>query len=152
VGHRPGQDEIEHLADMVGIIDQGKLLREGPLDELLRDAGQIKVRVPVSDMPRTAQILKQLTGGKQLFGTDSGPEAGWFQVAFDPGRIGDVSRALAEAGIYATGLQAGSDLETVFLQLTHGAQAVAPPPGMAPPAMPPGPPSPLPPPGSLPPP
>ena len=43
-------DEVEQLADVVGIIDQGRLLREGPLEELLRDAGQVKVRVPVADM------------------------------------------------------------------------------------------------------
>jgi ABC-2 type transport system ATP-binding protein len=145
-------DEVEHLADVVGIIDQGKLLREGPLDELLRDAGQVKVRVPVTDMPRTAQILTHVAGDKQLFGTDSGPQAGWFQLAFDPARIGEISRALAEAGIYPTGLQAGSDLETVFLQLTHGAQAAAPPSRIPTPDLPPGPPSPLPPPGSVPPP
>ncbi len=99
---------------------------------------------------RTLLLLKRLAGGKQLFGTDSGPQAGWLQVAFDPARIGEISRALAEGGIYATGLEAGSDLETVFLQLTHGAQP-APPPGVAAPGSPTGPPSPLPPPGSVPP-
>jgi ABC-2 type transport system ATP-binding protein len=143
-------DEVEQLADVVGIIDQGKLLREGSLDELLRDAGQVKVRVPVGDMARAAGILRQLAGGKPLFGMDSGPQAGWFQVAFDPARAGEISKALAEAGIYPTGLQAGSDLETVFLQLTHAAAAqAAPAPGVSP-AEPP-PPSPLPPPGSVPP-
>jgi ABC-2 type transport system ATP-binding protein len=143
-------DEIEQLADVVGIIDQGKLLREGPLDELLRDAGQVKVRVPVADMTRAADVLRRLAGDKQLYGTDSGPQAGWFQVGLDPARVGEVSKALAEAGIYPTGLQAGSDLETVFLQLTHAAAAAA----ALPPDMQPGgppPPSPLPPPGSVPP-
>ncbi len=147
-------DEVEQLADVVGIIDQGKLLREGPLDELLRDAGQVKVRVPVGDMAQAATILRRVAGDKQLFGTDSGPQAGWFQVSFDPGRVGEISKALAEAGIYPTGLQAGSDLETVFLQITHAAAAAAAlPPGTPPGAAPAGPPppSPLPPPGTVPP-
>ena len=137
-------DEVEQLADVVGIIDQGRLLREGPLDELLRDAGQIKVRVPVADMPQAASIITGLAGDKQLYGTDNGPQAGWFSVALDPARIGEVNRALAEAGIYATGLEAGSDLETVFLQLTQAATAD----GQSPP---PDGPAPLPPPGSVPP-
>ena len=146
--------EVEQLADVVGIIDHGRLLREGPLDELLRDAGQVKVRVPVGDMAQAATILRRVAGDKQLFGTDSGPQAGWFQVSFDPGRVGEISRALAEAGIYPTGLQAGSDLETVFLQITHAAAAAAAlPAGTSPGAAPPGPPppSPLPPPGTVPP-
>jgi hypothetical protein len=101
-------------------------------------------------MTRAADILRRLAGDKQLYGTDSGPQAGWFQVGLDPARVGEVSKALAEAGIYPTGLQAGSDLETVFLQLTHAAAAAA----ALPPDMQPGgppPPSPLPPPGSVPP-
>ena len=35
-----------------------------------------------------------------------------------PGRASEVNRALAEAGIYASGLEPGSDLESVFLELT----------------------------------
>jgi hypothetical protein len=58
-------------------------------------------------------------------------------VGFDPARIGEVNRALAEAGIYATGLEAGSDLETVFLQLTHAATVAAVPGEAAPTPLPP---------------
>ncbi len=39
-------------------------------------------------------------------------------VAVDQGRSAEVNRALAEAGIYAAGIEAGSDLESVFLELT----------------------------------
>jgi ABC-2 type transport system ATP-binding protein len=142
-------DEVEQLADVVGIIDQGRLLREGPLEELLRDAGQVKVRVPVADMARAAAIIRGIAGDKQLFGTDSGPQAGWFQVGLDPARIGEVNRALAEAGVFATGLETGSDLETVFLQLTHAAAVLAVPGEGAPAPLPP--PSSEPPPSSVPP-
>ena len=37
--------EVELLADVVGIIDRGRLLREGDLQQLLEDAGRVKVRV-----------------------------------------------------------------------------------------------------------
>jgi hypothetical protein len=33
-------------------------------------------------------------------------------------RAAEVNRALTKAGIYASGLEAGSDLESLFLQLT----------------------------------
>jgi ABC-type multidrug transport system ATPase subunit len=118
-------DEIEQLADVVGIIDQGRLRREGPIEELLRDAGQVRVRVPVAEMPRAAELIKRLAGDRQLYGVDSGPRAGWFQVALDPARAGELNKALAEAGIFATGLESGSDLETVFLKLTQPGVAPA---------------------------
>jgi ABC-2 type transport system ATP-binding protein len=112
--------EVEQLADVVGIIDRGRLLREGPLEELVRDTGQVRVRVPVADMPRAAEVLRRLAPDRQLYGVDSGQRAGWFHVLFDPARAGEINRALAEAGIYAIGLEAGNDLETLFLQLTGG--------------------------------
>jgi ABC-2 type transport system ATP-binding protein len=120
--------EVEQLADVVGIVDRGRLLREGPLTDLLRDTGQVRVRVAVDEMPRAAEVLRRLAPDRQLYGVDRGQQAGWFHVVFDPARSAEVNRALAEAGIYATGLEAGSDLETVFLRLTGG---TAPPPGAA---------------------
>src|SRR5207237_9809991 len=38
--------EVQVLADMVGIIAAGKLVREGSLDALLGDQGVVRVRVP----------------------------------------------------------------------------------------------------------
>jgi len=121
--------EVEQLADIVGIVDRGRLLREGPLEQLVRDTGQIRVRVAVEEMPRAADILRRVAPDRQLYGIDRGPRAGWFHVTFDPARAAEVNRALAEAGIYAMGVEAGNDLETLFLQLTGGVTPGAPPPG-----------------------
>jgi ABC-2 type transport system ATP-binding protein len=115
--------EVEQLADVVGIIDRGRLLREAPLAELIRDSGQVRVRVAVDEMSRAADVLRRLAPDRQLYATDSGPQAGWFQVTIDPARVGEINRALAEAGIYAAGLEAGSSLETLFLQLTQAQPA-----------------------------
>ena len=38
--------------------------------------------------------------------------------AIDPARGAEVNRALVERGIYASGLEAGTNLETLFLDLT----------------------------------
>ena len=56
------------------------------------------------------------------------PELAWLTARIAADRAAEVNRALADAGIYASGLEAGSDLESLFLQLTA---PPAPPPGQA---------------------
>lgn len=115
--------EVEQLADVVGIIDRGRLIREGPLADLLETSGHVRVRVARAEMLAAAPILRSLAPDRQLYGVDSGPQEGWFTVALEPSRSAEVNRALGEAGIYATGLEAGNDLEALFMELTRHAQA-----------------------------
>jgi hypothetical protein len=42
----------------------------------------------------------------------------WLTARVAADKAAEMNRALAEAGIYASGLEAGSDLESLFLQLT----------------------------------
>jgi ABC-2 type transport system ATP-binding protein len=126
--------EIELLADVVGIIDRGRLLREGDLQQLLADAGRVKVRVAVDEMPRAADVLRQLAPERPLYGVDSGDQAGWFTVGISPDRSAEINRALVAAGIYASGLEPGSDLESIFLELTGTGAAVHDRPDQASPA------------------
>ncbi len=49
----------------------------------------------------------------------SGAEDGWLTVRIETGRAAEVNRVLARAGIFASGLEAGSDLESLFLELTR---------------------------------
>ena len=135
--------EIELLADVVGIIDHGRLIREGPLAELLEASGRVRVRVVPDDMTKAAEVLRRLAPDRPLYGVDSGENAGWFTVGIAPARATDLNRALAGAGVYASGLEPGSDLESLFLELTGTGGAIAAP--LAPPAVtsapqPPGPP------------
>jgi ABC-2 type transport system ATP-binding protein len=118
--------EIEQLADVVGIIDRGRLIREGPLAQLLADAGRVRVRVAPEEMARAAEILRRLSPERPLYGLDSGDQAGWFTVHIEPQRASEVNRALTDAGIYASGLEPGSDLETVFLEVTGPGGTVEP--------------------------
>jgi ABC-type multidrug transport system ATPase subunit len=143
--------EVEQLADVVGIIDRGKLIREGALDKLLDDAGRVRVRVDPGQMSQAAAILRDIAPGRPLYGEDAGDRAGWFTVNVSPDRAADINRALSAAGIYASGLEPGSDLESIFLEIT-GTGAVIherpdegmPPPGPQGPMPPPGPQGPLP--------
>ena len=110
--------EVEQLADVVGIIDRGRLIREGNLEQMLEEAGRVRVRVDPSQMSQAATVLGNFAPGRPLYGVDSGDDAGWFTVSVPPNRAADMNRALAEAGIYASGLEPGSDLETIFLEIT----------------------------------
>jgi ABC-2 type transport system ATP-binding protein len=116
--------EVEQLADVVGIIDRGKLIREGDLNKLLEDTGRVRVRVDPADMPRAGEILRQIAPDRPLYGEDSGERAGWFTVNVPADRATEINRALAQAGIYASALEPGSDLETLFLEVTGTGTAV----------------------------
>jgi hypothetical protein len=58
-------------------------------------------------------------------------------VSVPPRRAAELNQALSEAGIFASGLEPGSDLETIFLEITgpggqvhdRPALGVEPPPG-----------------------
>jgi len=110
--------EIELLADVVGIIDRGRLIREGQLEKLLEDAGRVRVRVEPAQMAQAAAILGAIAPDRPLYGIDSGDQAGLFTVNVPVARAAEINRALAEAGIYASGIEPGSDLETIFLEVT----------------------------------
>ncbi|MDL2334616.1 MAG: ATP-binding cassette domain-containing protein [Chloroflexota bacterium] len=120
--------EVEMLADVVGIIDHGRLLREGPLHDLLEAAGRVRVRVAPEDMTKAAAVLREFAPDRPLYGVDSGDQAGWFTVGIAPARAAEINRALVGAGIYAAGLEPGSDLESIFLELTGRTGTVAAPP------------------------
>jgi len=110
--------EVQQLADMVGIISAGRLVREGSIQSLLKSEGVVRVHVAATEALATRDILAALAGADAVEIDD--PMAAWLTVRLDPKRAGEVTQALAERGIYLSGLEAGSDLESLFLQLTGG--------------------------------
>jgi len=110
--------EVQVLADVVGIIARGKLVREGSLASMLSDQGVVRVRVPRAEEAAARTILGRLGSTDAVAGeADADP---WLAVHVQADQAGIVNRALAEAGIYATGLESGTDLELLFLELTGG--------------------------------
>jgi ABC-2 type transport system ATP-binding protein len=116
--------EIQQLADVVGIIDRGKLVRQGNLAELLAETGHVRVRVPSADLGAARTVLEQLAGPGGVTddagGGATGTQDGWISVRVAPDQAVSVNRALAEQGIYASGLESGNDLESFFLSMTGG--------------------------------
>ncbi|MEX1170034.1 MAG: ATP-binding cassette domain-containing protein [Chloroflexota bacterium] len=112
--------EVQQLADVVGIIAAGRLVREGHMEELLLGESVVRVRVGPTELQRATAVLSQLApehGVTQMTGDD-----GWLSVRVEPDRAAEVNRALATAGIYVSRLETGSDLESLFLSLTGGPQ------------------------------
>jgi len=83
--------------------------------------------VAASEVDRAVAALAPLGIAARDDGSDDGrpagpaTETGWLVVPIEPARAAEVNRALASAGIFASGLESGSDLESLFLELTSPA-------------------------------
>jgi ABC-type multidrug transport system ATPase subunit len=125
--------EVQQLADVIGIVDRGKLVREGRLEQLLNEGSLVRVRVSQDEVPRAMELLGQLQVTAERDSSEAA-QVGWLTVRVAPDRAAEINRALAQGGVYASAIESGNDLETVFLQLTASAP---PPPSQAGPAGPP---------------
>jgi len=106
------------MADVVGIIAAGKLVREGPLKELLAMQDVVKVRVRPNLTDAAIKTLAPLGTAERLTETDR--DEGWLAVHVAAEQAEAVNQVLAGAGIFASGLESGNDLEMLFLELTGG--------------------------------
>jgi ABC-2 type transport system ATP-binding protein len=111
--------EVQVLADVVGIIAAGKLVREGTLASLLRDQGVVRVRVRSEEVAAASAELGRLASVEVRSADDTGHQ--WLAVHLEPSRAAEVNQRLAEARVYASGLESGTDLELLFLELTGSA-------------------------------
>ena len=113
--------EVQQMADVVGIIASGRLVREGSMQELLASEGIVRVRVQPEEVPAAAATLGRLTTPERVSAPASG--TGWISVQVTPDRSSQVNRALAQVGIYAAEMSIGNDLEELFLTLTGESSA-----------------------------
>jgi oleandomycin transport system ATP-binding protein len=112
-------DEADQLADLITVIDHGKVIASGRPDELKRRAGgqTLQVRPTLaSDVDRVAGILLELTG--VVPGRDA--DTGLLSTPVDnPVLLSTVVRKLDAAGITADELALRlPSLDDVFLALT----------------------------------
>ncbi|HEX6547199.1 MAG TPA: ABC transporter ATP-binding protein [Candidatus Dormibacteraeota bacterium] len=106
--------EVEQMCTRVGVIQKGKLVAEGAIDELRGEAG-IYVRAQPEDQAKA--VLERILGADAVK-----PDADrGFRVTADPGRAPEINRELVAAGIGVFELRpAERSLEDVFLELTGG--------------------------------
>ena len=115
--------EVQQLADVIGIVANGRLVREGPIDKLLVGEGEVRVRVSRDQVEPARAALAGLVPQDAV--RTAGGEDGWLTVRIDESRSADVNRTLAQAGIFAAGLESGNDLESLFLELTRGVETTS---------------------------
>jgi ABC-2 type transport system ATP-binding protein len=102
--------EIEKLCDRIAIINQGRLVREGTVEEIVASESKVRVRVDPSELERARVALEHLDvfvddGGELLVRATSGRE---------------VSEALAARNVYPEAVRTEfSSLEERFLELTQ---------------------------------
>ena len=116
--------EVQQLADVVGIVNGGRLVREGNLGDLLDEGGHVRVRVQEPELQPALAALGPL-GAPLAARPAETPGLSWIDVRIHPTRAAEVNYTLALAGIYASAVEPGSDLESIFLSLTATAPAPA---------------------------
>jgi ABC-2 type transport system ATP-binding protein len=111
-------DEVERTCDAVAIVDRGRVIRQGPIDELTRGAGAGSVQVDCADPAQAARLVDEagIAAGTSL------TEAG-LTVSLPAGAsrelVADINRRLVGAGISVYGLQeTRASLEDWFLSVT----------------------------------
>jgi ABC-2 type transport system ATP-binding protein len=110
-------DEVERTCDQVAIVDHGKVIRQGPIEELTEGAG-VAVEVQCSDPPAAANILSQPATASRVALIEDGLTV---TLVAGPAReqAAEINRRLVEAGISVYGLrQTHTRLEDWFLSVT----------------------------------
>src|SRR5947209_9241337 len=108
-------DEVEKTCDHVAIVDQGRIVVQGSIDEL-RDGGEDELLVAVDDVPR-ARMLLAAHGAVSRVEDDGG---GALRLALrEPGAVADLNRLLVNANVGVSRLEpAQASLEQRFLEVT----------------------------------
>jgi ABC-2 type transport system ATP-binding protein len=111
-------DEVERTCDAVAIVDHGRVIRQGTIDELVHGGGGRVVRLDCSDPEAAARLIEQagISAGTSL--ADVG-----LTVTLPPGAsretVAEVNRRLVEGGISVYSLQeVQASLEDWFLSVT----------------------------------
>ncbi|SRR5579871_3565339 len=110
-------DEVERTCDAIAIVDRGRVIRQGPLQELMQSATAV-VEIECSDPSLASRLV-----------TESGLSAGimthedLMSVTLQPGptrdMVAEVNRRLVEGGVSVYRLQeARTSLEEWFLSVT----------------------------------
>ena len=110
-------DEIERTCDAVAIVDQGRIVRQGSIDELL-SGSNLQVEIDCDAPSAAATLLANHTPGIQ---TATTPEGVHVTLAAGTPRdvIAEMNRVLVSGGVAVYRLQENrASLETWFLEVT----------------------------------
>jgi ABC-2 type transport system ATP-binding protein len=117
--------ELAELCDMVGIMEKGKLVASGPLDELRRQLGDHRtIRIHVlSDQNSVETVLQSFPGvkGISMISENGGPDSLEVQFLGDDSAKADLLETLIAHRVRISSFsEVTTDLEEAFLRLTKG--------------------------------
>ncbi|MFL5726015.1 MAG: ABC transporter ATP-binding protein [Chloroflexota bacterium] len=106
--------EVERVCDRVAIVDHGRVLASGRLDDLL---GEAAVRIRATDLAPSAAATSLATFGRVEAGDD-----GWLSIAgIEPATIPDAVAAIVAAGGRVHAVNPGrATLEDRYFELIRG--------------------------------
>ncbi len=110
-------DEVQRTCDSVAIVDHGRVIRQGPIADLLAGSAVV-VEVECSDPEVARRLVSQLNVPTQI---DLGPDGLAITLPEGSGRdlIAEIGRVLVEGKVALYRLQpVQASLETWFLQVT----------------------------------
>jgi ABC-2 type transport system ATP-binding protein len=112
--------ELAELCDSVGIIERGRLIASGSLEEIRRQVRQgrtLRLRL-LSDPEQAEQVARAQFGVGDVYAVEEGLE---LQFAGDDAAAADLLAALIASGVRVVSFsEIMSDLEEAFLKLTKG--------------------------------
>jgi ABC-type multidrug transport system ATPase subunit len=103
--------EVEQMCTRIGVIQKGRLVAEGTMEEL---RGAITLSVRAQPAAQAQEILTRMLGAAAITGQD-----GAFTLRVEPARAAEINRALVTSGVEVSELTSGRrSLEDVFIELT----------------------------------
>jgi ABC-2 type transport system ATP-binding protein len=111
-------DEVERTCAAVAIVDRGRVVRQGPIDELTRGGGAASVLVDCSDPAGAARLIDAAGIAAGTSATDAGLEV-TLPAGASRELVADINQRLVGAGISVYGLrETRASLEDWFLSVT----------------------------------
>jgi len=105
-------NEVELMCTRVGVIQKGKMVAEGTVEEL-RGAARLTVRA--APIERARALLEREIGADNV----TAQEDGRLSLRVDLARTAGINRTLVQAGLAVTELKSTTQsLEEVFMELT----------------------------------
>ncbi|MBO0683132.1 MAG: ABC transporter ATP-binding protein [Candidatus Dormibacteraeota bacterium] len=105
-------NEVELICSRLGVIQGGRMVAEGTLEELRGSAGLVLRAEPEA---QAREFLVRMLGAQAV-----AEQEGLLRLSVDPSRAGEINTALVQAGMVVSELRPRErSLEEVFLQLTQ---------------------------------
>ena len=104
--------EVEQMCTRIGVIQKGKLVAEGTIDEL---RGKAAIFIRAQPAEKALSVLTEACGADKVKGDGDGV----FNLSVDLSRTAELNRLLVQSGVDVTELRESErSLEDIFMELT----------------------------------